>query len=250
MPQLMDMTPMSADKAMQHYVYTGQTLEKLGGDRYTLVTLVLDCSPSIEEYIPDMEKMCAEVIGGCKKGANSEAIMFRFTGFHEDVFEMQGFTELRHYDPDQFKGAIKMGSATALWEATLDAIAATQAYGAQLVAADYMCNAVMYIITDGKNNIRGHATPALVSETLKQIRQDEGANTVESINTILIAASDSSDVVGALEIFFKNAGLNQLVKMGEATAENLAKLGNFVTSSVSSTSQVLGSGGPSTPATF
>ena len=250
MPKLLGKTPMETHQMMQQYKYSGQPLDKLGGSKYTLVTLVLDMSPSIEEFVPDMEEMCGTIIKSCKLDPNKESIMFRFVGFHEDVIELQGFTELRHYDPDQFKGAIKVGMSTALYEATYESILATESYGEQLVNGDYMCNAVVFILTDGKNMIHGHATPNLISQKLKEIRADEGARTVESINTILVGASDRSDVIDALESFYQAAGLNQFVKMGDATEKNLAKLGNFVSQSVSSSSQALGSGGPSAPLSF
>lgn len=249
MGKLMGLVPMETHQATGRYVYTGQPVEKLGGSQYTLVTLALDMSPSIEDYIPDMEAMCQEVIKACQKDPNSEAIMMRFIGFHESIVEMQGFTELRHYDPNQFNGVIKVGSATALNEATMNAIVSTEEYGKELVNGDNMCNGVLFIITDGIDNMRGVSTSEIAA-ALKRIRKDEGAETVESINTILIAASDDTMVMNALKSFHLNSGLNQLVEMGEANAANLAKLGQFVSQSVSSTSQALGSGGPSQPQTF
>lgn len=249
MGKLMGLVPMETHKATGRYVYTGQPVEKLGGSQYTLVTLALDMSPSIEEYVPDMEAMCQEVIKACQKDPNSEAIMMRFIGFHEDVVELQGFTELRHYDPAQFNNVIKISRATALNQATMNAVISTAEYGKQLVNGDNMCNGVLFIITDGRDNMGG-VTPSEISNAIKDIRKDEGAETVESINTILIAASDDSYVVSSIKKFHQEAGLSQLVEMGEATANNLAKLGQFVSQSVSSTSQALGSGGPSQPLTF
>lgn len=250
MPKLLGKTPMEAHDLIQQYKYTGQPMDKLGGSKYTLVTLALDMSPSIEEFVPDMEQMCGTIIKACQRDPNKESIMFRFTGFHEKVLELQGFTELRHYDPDQFQGAIKVGNSTALFEATYEAILATDNYGEELVNADCMCNAVLFILTDGKNMINGHASPNLISQKIKEIRADEGARTVESINTILVGASDRPDVTDALERFQKTAELAQFVRMGEANESNLANLGNFVSQSVSSTSQALGSGGPSAPLSF
>lgn len=250
MPKLLGKTPMETHNLIQQYKYTGQPMDKLGGSKYTLVTLALDMSPSIEAFVPDMEEMCGTIIKACQRDPNKEAIMLRFIGFHEKVMELQGFTELRNYDPNQFKGIIKIGYSTALHEATFEAIIATENYGKQLVSSDCMCNAVIFIVTDGKNVVRGYASPNLIKEKLKEIRQDEGAETVESINTILVGASDLPDVIDSLESFKAEAGINQFVKMGEASEKNLAKLGNFVSQSISSTSQALGSGGPSAPLTF
>lgn len=250
MPKLLGTTPMETHNLMQQYKYTGQPMDRLGGSKYTLVSLALDMSPSIEEYVPDLERMSGEVVKACMRDPNKEAIMLRFTGFHENVMEMQGFAELRHYDPDQFKGIIKIGSSTALYEATYEALLATDSYGEELVNTDCMCNGVLFILTDGMNMIRGHASPNLIAEKLKELRKDEGARTVESINTILVCASDDPQVVAYCRSFKEEAGLSQLVEMGEANEANLAKLGQFVSQSISSTSQALGSGGPSQPLSF
>ncbi len=241
---------METHNLTQQYKYTGQPMDKLGGSKYTLVSLALDMSPSITEFVPDLERMSGEVVKACLRDPNKEAIMMRFTGFHEAVVEMQGFAELRHYDPAQFDGIIKIGHSTALYEAVYEAMVATENYGTELVNTDCMCNGVLFILTDGENMARGYATPNIIAEKLKEIRRDEGANTVESINTILVCASDDPRVVDYCRKFKEDAGLSQLVEMGEATEANLAKLGQFVSQSISSTSQALGSGGPSQPLSF
>lgn len=95
MPKLLGKTPMETHELMQQYKYSGQPMDKLGGSKYTLVTLALDMSPSIEEFVPDMEQMCGTIIKACQRDPNKEAIMFRFTGFNESVLELQGFKLLR-----------------------------------------------------------------------------------------------------------------------------------------------------------
>jgi hypothetical protein len=112
---------------------------------------------------------------------------------------------------------------------------------------DYTCNAVLFIITDGANNINRVADPAMIKKTIAKIKKDEK---LDSINVILVAASDEADVIDCCEAFKKDAGLNQFVKMGEATKDNLAKFAQFASASVSSTSQALGTGGTSKPITF
>ena len=59
-----------------------------------------------------------------------------------------------------------------------------------------------------------------------------------------------TDVKKALEAFPKDAYLSQFVDIGDATPGKLAKLANFVSESVSSQSQALGSGAPSQAINF
>jgi hypothetical protein len=53
-----------------------------------------------------------------------------------------------------------------------------------------------------------------------------------------------------LENFRINAGLDEYISIGDATAGKLAKLAQFVSQSVSSQSQALGTGGASQPVSF
>ena len=73
---------------------------------------------------------------------------------------------------------------------------------------------------------------------------------IESLSTILITltrpgTSMEREIDRALDIFFSEAELTQRVDVGEATKSNLAKLANFVSQSISSQSQALGTGAPS-----
>ena len=78
---------------------------------------------------------------------------------------------------------------------------------------------------------------------------------IESLITILVGLKDPSitdkdwndDVSQYLETFVKDGGLTQYVDVGNATPQRLAKLAEFVSKSVSSQSNALGSGSPSQP---
>jgi predicted metal-dependent peptidase len=247
MAKMMGLTPMETHKTMHQYSYSGQSLNTLGASKYTLVTLVIDMSPSITDYKDDIEAMCSEVVKACKKHPNSEELTVRVVGFNSDITEIHGYKELRNIQDTDYKGSVKPSGLTALYEATEEAIEAAQSYGEQLIGMDYTCNAVLFVITDGFNNINRVATPDMIKKTLSKIKKDEK---LDSVNVILAAASDSPDVISACETFQKDAGLNQFVKMGEATKDNLAKFAQFASASVSSTSQALGKGGTSKPITF
>ena len=247
MAKMMGLTPMETHKTLHQYTYSGQTMATLGASKYTLVTMVVDMSPSITDYKDDMEKMCAEVVRACQKHPNSGELTMRVVGFNSDIKEIHGYKELRNIKDTDYNGAIQPAGLTALYEATQESIEATESYGGQLIGMDYNANAVLFIITDGANNINRVADPDMIKRTLSKIKKDEK---LDSVNVILVAASDDPQIVSLCEDFKKDAGLNQFVKMGEATKDNLAKFAQFASASVSSTSQALGSGGVSTPITF
>ena len=140
---------------------------------------------------------------------------------------------------------------TALFDATYDAIGSTLEYSKRLVDQDFDCNGGVYIITDGMDN-RSSMSPRSIKKKVEDgmVKED-----IESIVTILVALQDPSqrmgtDVKKALEAFQKDANLSQFVDIGDATPGKLAKLANFVSESVSSQSQALGSGAPSQTLNF
>ena len=67
--------------------------------------------------------------------------------------------------------------------------------------------------------------------------------------TILVGIN-VDDCKDELNDFKDEANLTQFVDVGDATAQRLAKLANFVSRSISSQSQSLGQGGPSQQLTF
>jgi len=138
---------------------------------------------------------------------------------------------------------LNCGGCTALYDAVLNAVAATRMYGEDLVNQDYDVNSVIYITTDGEDN-QSTFTPAKIKTELDQLLKDEK---VESITTVLVDMSSSD-----LSKFQKDAGLTQLIKMGDISSGKLSKLAGFVSKSISSTSQSLGTGAaaPATSITF
>ena len=119
-------------------------------------------------------------------------------------------------------------------------------FSKRLVEQDFDCNGAVYIITDGMNN-RGKMTPKQIAEKTKTALQNEE---IESFISILVGLHDprsswEREVKQALEDFKEEAELSQFVDIGDATPQKLAKLANFVSESVSSQSQALGTGAPS-----
>ncbi len=68
---------------------------------------------------------------------------------------------------------------------------------------------------------------------------------LESIKVILIGVGDSGRVQTYLDTLKNDAGLDQFVWVGNADAKALAKMADFVSRSISSSSQALGTGGAS-----
>jgi len=160
------------------------------------------------------------------------------------------YKNLSDIDPNDYE-PLKPDNFTALYDATYDAIAATLEYSKRLSSQDFDCNGAVYIITDGMNN-RGKMTPHSIKDKVKESVAFED---IESLVTILVGLHDPNtswqkEVQKALTEFQVEAELSQFVDAGDATPGKLAKLANFVSESISSQSQALGSGAPSQTLTF
>ena len=77
-----------------------------------------------------------------------------------------------------------------------------------------------------------------------EARKSVSGEILESMVSVLIGINGSS-YSSWLSKFQKEAGLTHFIDAGDATPRKLAKLANFVSQSVSSQSQALGTGGPS-----
>ncbi len=227
------------------FAFTGARFEKLAGTAtdFTLVTIAVDVSTSVGPFKDDLINMLKTAVGACKKNPRSENILVRvilFSGrFDKGVSEIHGFKPLADINVDDYN-SIKTGGNTPLIDACYSAIGATNTYAAELRKNDFGANAIFFDITDGAENMSVATMEMLKKETKKALQSE----TLESLISILIGVnSDEYDDV--LQQFQTDAGLTHYKKAGEATPRNLAKLAEFVSQSVSSQSQALGTGGPS-----
>jgi uncharacterized protein YegL len=228
-----------------NFQFSAVRIEDLGATEYTLVTMVVDISGSVIGFANELLNCIKMIVKACQKSPRAENLLIRLLLFNDEIFEIHGFKNLSEINPDEYE-ELDPDRFTALFDATFDAIGATMEFSKRLVEQDFDCNGAVYIITDGMNN-RGKMTPRQIAEKTKTALQNEE---IESFISILVGLHDPKsswerEVKKALEDFKEEAELSQFVDIGEATPQKLAKLANFVSESVSSQSQALGTGAPS-----
>jgi len=233
-----------------NFQFSAVRIEDLGASEYTLVTIVCDISGSVMSFADELLHCIKTIVEAAKKNDRAENLLLRLLTFNQDIYEIHGFKNLSDIDIAAY-AALQPDGFTALYDASYDAIGATLEYSKRLVEQDFDCNGAIYIITDGMNN-RGSMTPRSISE---KIAAALGNEEIESLVTILVGLHDSSsswsrDVKQHLEDFKNDANLTEFLDVGDATAQRLAKLANWVSESVSSQSQALGTGAPSQSLTF
>jgi len=254
MPKILGIDADDVGQSLGGFDYTSISIDKLGATEYTIVGIVVDKTSSVAPFKNDLEDMIQASLEACQKSPRAMNLLARTTAFSanygsgSNIEELHGFTLLNSIDVTQFRNTINPYGSTPLFEATYEALDTTYAYAKTLYDQEFLCNAVLFIITDGDDNASINKRPDDIKELKKKIQREE---CLESLTIILIGINDTDpDFKKYLEDFKRDAEIDQYISVGKVTANSLAKLGNFMSQSVSATSQAIGSGAPSQPLTF
>jgi uncharacterized protein YegL len=240
MPRLGD--DMETHKVGGNFTFSGARIANLGATEYTLATAAVDVTGSLGGHEAALRDMLVAVAQSCQKSPRSDNLLLRVVLFNSviGVSEVHGFKPLNEVDPSAYP-TLTTGGMTPLYDATFNAVGATNAYGTQLNDKDFLANAVTFIVTDGLDN-DSTATPKMIAAEVERAVKDEK---LESHVTILIGMTSDPSAAAALDRFCQEGNLTQFIDAGGVTKGKLAKLAAFVSQSISSTSQALGTGGPS-----
>lgn len=224
------------------YGYSATRLEDLGAAEYTLVTIVTDVSPSVSPWVSEMEAALREIVNACRQSPRADNLMIRLVTFSGALEEVHGFKLLQQCRLDDYRKVLRIGSATALYDAAENSAAALAGYGKQLTDADFGVNGILFVITDGEDNASTYGVRQ-VRDAFARATQEES---LESLVSVLIGVNVRDRRIGAYLQDFKNeAGFTQYVELDQASAKTLARLAQFVSRSISAQSQALGTGGNS-----
>lgn len=228
------------------YGYSAISLddERIGATEYTLVTIVVDVSGSVSSYKKEMEEAIKEIVASCGKSPRKDNLMIRIVTFDDNMSELHGFKLLVDCKSDDYTDCLVIGGCTALFDASNNAIAATNDYAKKLGDNEFDANAIVVILTDGCDNRSNEATADTVKKTLEASVREESLESMLSI-LVGVGVGDYYDVQSSLDSFKKEAGITQYVEIADANSSTLAKLAKFVSQSISAQSQALGTGGVS-----
>lgn len=255
--------------------FTAQNIDELESSGYTLADIVVDVSGSTGEKTPAfpngftqlMENALKDAIislrgdmsKGIKPHPKADSIMVRITEFSYGVEEVIGYTLLANIKLDSLTGSLTARGATALFDACINAPEAAFNYGQALQKGGYDANGILIVITDGMNNaghnsayhVAGRFYPdedtyhKQVAIVAKALRSPLSKEAMESYISILIGVN-IEQCKEDLEMFHKEAGFTQpMIALKDANPKTIGSIGGFISASVSSQSQVRGTGGPS-----
>lgn len=244
--------PLFSDAMENHalsnnYGFSAVPVDNLGASEYTLALIVADVSSSVHSFRDEIEACVKRVVSACRDAPRSDNLMLRTLTFNQNLHEHHGFKPLMDCAPDDYNGSINPGGSTALFDAAHNGIESVLSYGKTLVDSDYDCNAIVVVVTDGEDNASTYGATQ-VRDLLAKAMTDEA---LESIVTILVGVNVQNNYMSTyLKTFKDDAGFTQYVELDNADEKTLAKLGGFISKSISNQSQALGTGGPSKPISF
>lgn len=234
-------------KSGSGFHFSGTNIANLGASEYTLMGIACDVSSSVTMFGPDIEGCLISSLESCQKSPRADNLLARVLTFNHKVNEEHGFRPLTDCHLANYKGVIQPGGSTALYDASTNLIDSLAAYGKDLTSRDYTANGIVVVITDGMD-VGSTLTAKSVKQALDRARQSES---LESIVTILVGINVTDPSVSQyLNAFKTEAGFDQYVEAKDASPKTFAKLAGFISKSVSSQSQSLGTGAASQPITF
>jgi len=230
-----------------YYGFSATKIGDLQATEYTLVTIVMDESGSTSGFKAGLEKAVQEIVLACRHSPRADNLLLRLVAFGSFMREVHGFKLLEQCNPDDYKDCYGNGGSTALYDAAENAIQASQSYAEQLANNDFLANGIIFVLTDGDDN-QSKCGQAEVAAALAKCVISES---MESLVSVLIGVNVQQTFLAQYLADFKHAaGFTQYVELDSADAKTLAKLAEFVSKSISSQSQMLGTGGPSQSLTF
>jgi len=229
--------------------FSGVRPDELEETEYTLATIAVDVTGSVAGFETELRGALVSAVEACQKAPRAENLLLRVILFSSmiqgGIEEIHGFKLLSQIDPTADYPDLAPGGGTPLFDAAYSAIGATESYAKILTDQEYSVNGIVFIVTDGDDN-SSVVTAGSVAQKVEEIVRNEE---VEGVTTVLIGVN-AAYCQQELEAFQRDGKLTQYIDVGDATPSSLAKLAAFISQSVSSTSQSLGTGTPSQQLTF
>lgn len=214
---------------------------------YTLVSIAVDCSGSVSPFQQDLEEMLKNIISSCLLSPRAENLLVRVLTFSSAANEIHGFKFLGEINVDDYANTINASGSTALYDACVNSIEALNNFGNDLLNKELQVNGALYVITDGLDN-QSKLSPGRIKQLLSQSITEEK---LESLVSILIGVNVQDNYVeSTLKGLSTDAGFTSYIQVKDATPKSLAKLGGFISKSISVQSNNIGNRTPSVPLTF
>ncbi len=233
------------------FEYSNVSIDKLMATSYTLGTLVIDLTTSLNGRESDLHNIVCAIAKKLKdEDATANNILWRVVVFNSriGVKELHGFKLLQDINPDDEypMSAFTCDGMTNLYDAVGSTIEATLVEGKRLWDEELTVNAISVTITDGdENDSQKIRSASIIKEKTDIALRGEQ---VESYRSILVGVNPgigsdwANHITKRLSEFQADAGLTEYIDIEEFDDSAVNKLILQISSITSDTSLKLGSG--------
>lgn len=230
-----------------HYGFSATRIEDLRASEFTLVTISADISGSVSSFVDQIADCITEVVRACRHSPRADNLMLRAVAFDDKLDEIHGFKPLAACPSDAYRGRLRAGGTTALYDASHNAVASITRYADKLSDGGIDVNGIVFVITDGMDN----ASSSDADELRKALETSVRSETLSSMVSVLVGVNVSHPEVSRyLGKLRKDAGFDHYLELNDATETTLAGLADFLSRSIYTQSRALSSGSISSTLSF
>ena len=232
--------------------FTAPPLPVFEEQKYTVVGIATDQSGSVWGSRGDLFAMNEAIDRDLKAGAGKHTIIVRRAAFTDrfptNVNEQHGFLPVLSIDPQMHFPIVQSNGeygSTPLCDGVMETLLAAKTQASQLINVQGvpLVNMALAFLTDG-GETGSHYRPADVKAAIDQILAE---GEIESVVTILVgvACPPGSSARQRLEDFQHACGITKFIPFDEMTSGVFGQVARVISTSFTTTSQALGTGGPS-----
>lgn len=191
------------------------------------VVFVVDTSTSVANYSDAMTEAFNKMKNNLQKSHVREQLFFSTVEFATDIVRQTGFQPIASVTDVNFH----CGGSTSLYRSTLAALKNALSYRKALENSGINCKTLAFVITDGEDTEYGSGENAAaeVKTMINDLMAEE--RNFNSFTSILFGVGGSPSSFEAAQ---KLMGFQQLAHL-DSSPEDVRKMINFISSSISST---------------
>lgn len=196
---------------------------------------IVDTSSSVASYGQELNKAINEFTARMQKSHAAANLFVSIIEFNDNINVTTGFRPISEIPVIDL--VPRIGGCTALYKACAVGLKNALDYRKDLENAGVNCKTLLFVITDGEDNASGNVVASDVKSIIDDLLKEE--RNFFSFESILFGVgSDKS-----FETAQKDMGIKNLARVG-TTADEIRKMINFISSSITSVSTGQGFSAP------
>ncbi len=196
---------------------------------------VVDTSSSVHAYGHELNKALNEFTARMQKSHAASNLFVSIIEFNSNVTVTSGFRPISEIPVIDL--IPRIGGMTALYKACKEGLTNALDYRKDLENAGVNCKTLLFVITDGEDNASGNVVASDVKVLIDSLLKEE--RNFFSFESILFGVGNDN----SFEKAQKDMGIKHLARVG-TTAEEIRKMINFISSSITSVSTGQGFSAP------